>query len=126
MAVKACAQCGTEFEAARSTAKYCGATCRQRARRRPAEALAVPGMVDQVTRRLEQVGKLNSPVGQLALIVARRLESGAETGSAIAALTDRMVKLLALVEGEGATGDLLDEVAKKRDEKTARARKTSR
>lgn len=126
MAVKACEQCGTEFEAARSTAKFCSATCRSRKRRRPAGTLAIPGMVDQVTRRLEQVAKLDTALGQLALIVARRLESGAETGSAIAALTDRMVKLLALVEGEGATGDLLDEVAKKRDEKTARARKASR
>lgn len=41
--VAACGSCGTPFVAYRQTARYCGSTCRQRARRgRSGEGAAVP------------------------------------------------------------------------------------
>lgn len=88
--------------------------------------MAMAGVVDQVTRRLQQIKKLDSVIGQQCLVIARRMESGAETGSAIASLSKELSRVMATAEGTGVVEDPLDEIARRRAEKEARARKATR
>jgi len=135
--IVACAQCTTEFEARRATAKFCSSTCRSRANRAPAAAANAstkgkkPGSAasdfEAATRKeLVRLNKLDSMLGQQALVVARRLANGAETGSAVATLSKEHSRLMGLLSGKAGAGDEIDEVARKRDEKATRARQTPR
>lgn len=131
-----CAVCEAPFEAKRSTAKYCSSTCRTRARRRRAQADAAPDPTDttpdllalpkQVHAELAQVGRLNTVAGQQALNVAYRMLSAGDTGSAIAALSRELSRLMALATvGTAQKKNVVDEVQAKRDEILARARQAS-
>lgn len=91
-----CASCGRPFEASSPRATYCGATCRKRAsrgavvtdiaERRPGPSRAT-GLVLAVTKELEEADRLETALGQAALALANRLETGVDTGSAVASLT---------------------------------------
>lgn len=83
--------CAIEFEPKRSTAKYCSATCRQRAGRArrapapaPADELEAPtdpqGLVASVRADLEAAGRVKTFAGQLALQLAARLTNPEESG----------------------------------------------
>lgn len=146
--VVVCSQCGTEFEAKRSTAKYCSPTCRQRARRgtnepgkveteaepvdeSPKPALAVSVLLGEdivaaTKRDLEAVDKLDSVAGRQAMVVAARMTLPKATGSEIAALSRELSRLMLLAVGKaGQEADPVDEVKRKRDEKLAKARATT-
>lgn len=120
-----CGACGQPFEAKRSTAKYCDATCRQRARRMPesAKVKAPQSSLGAVTEReLTKVGKLDTVAGQQAMALARRLANPAgETGSAVAALSRELSRLLASMQTGKESVDEVEEARRKRDEKRARA-----
>lgn len=116
-----CASCTADFEAKNSTAKYCSATCRSRGSRlgrispdRPPES---SGLRDAVVRELIEAGRLDTPLGNLALILADTISSPRTTGSAVASLSRElsvvMVKALEGVRGE----DHLDELRRKREQK---------
>jgi hypothetical protein len=98
---KTCASCGEAFEAKRATAKYCGARCRQRAYRAPAEPAAAgvvglpsppvetDGDLTRATRRrLTEADRVDTELGAAALLLARRADRVGlvETGSGLAAL----------------------------------------
>lgn len=98
-----CAHCGTVFEAQRSTAVYCSATCRQRARRdrkAASESVAADAkagkaeheLVAAVRQELEQASALNTVSGQLALQIARRVANPEESG--ISALSKELRTVL--------------------------------
>lgn len=115
-----CESCGNTFEARRSTARFCTATCRSRAARaaRAAasvaelEAAAAAAQADQpaagspaehdlvkaVRDELAAANALGTVAGQLALQVARRIAE--PDGSGISALSKELRSLL--VEAKGA------------------------
>jgi hypothetical protein len=86
-----CDHCGATYPALRSTSRYCGDTCRQRARRAAQRADAgplVPGPVWDATRaELAAAGLLDTALGQAALVLALHIDSTTPaTARALAAL----------------------------------------
>jgi hypothetical protein len=125
---RTCASCGRPFEATSHRATYCGPTCRKRAsrgavvtdiaERRPGPTKAT-GLVLAVTAELEEAERLETAMGQTALALAVRLESGVDTGSAVAALTRELrATMEAATAGARAVGSPLqqmrDELAERR------------
>lgn len=129
MALIECGVCGEPFTARTSKARFCGPTCRSRAHRRakapaqPERPVSAPdGLVGQVRSALEAAGKLDTVTGQQALAVAVKMLTPGESGSAVAALSRDLSRLMAAVVGAGEEADVVDEVQRKRDEKITRAR----
>jgi hypothetical protein len=123
-----CEQCGETFEAARSSRKYCGDRCRQQGRRRATEEEAeateprLPLIVEMTISELEQLGKTHTVLGAQALTLATRMTSMKDTGSAIAALSRELDRVMLRLRS-GAKGEE-DEVAsarRRRDEKRRQA-----
>lgn len=83
--VASCASCGGPFLAQRRAARYCGATCRQRARRSRGQGIVAPlpgpraepapltyaeQFIQAVRGKFAEVGLLDDPVALLALWLA--------------------------------------------------------
>lgn len=100
---KLCEVCGTAFTAQRATARYCSGRCRAKASRMPkqrtrpvlsavppltAEQRAeLPTMVEVTLRELREWDREHTVPGQVALLIARRLDGpSTDTGSSVAAL----------------------------------------
>lgn len=79
-------------------------------------------LVDAIRSELEEAGKLNTSLGQLALVLARRI--GSET-TGVAALSKELSRVTAAAIGAatpGASttdGDYIDELRQRRDAKKA-------
>ena len=130
--VKVTCACGAEFDARNPRAKYCSDRCRKRAQRGGGEVVALPmpahdepepergGGVERTTRAaLTEAGRIETPMGQACLALARRIDfPGPDTGSALAALVARLESSLAVAtRGAGATSApnaLRDELAARR------------
>jgi len=89
--VRSCEFCGVDYEARRQSARFCSDRCRQRLRRAPVAAGAAPTtpgeVVDATRRELVAAGMLDTTLGRLALILAARMESPAETDSSVASVS---------------------------------------
>lgn len=131
---KPCAQCGAAFEAKRSTAKYCSPKCRKRSNRRPPSTKAADrdlpaklrSIEEAVRAELERLERTETLEGQQAIEISIRMGVLAESGSAVAALSKELSRVMLLVRAGAVTTE--DEVAKARrlrDEKLARARASS-
>jgi hypothetical protein len=134
-------ECGREFEPQRSTAKFCNATCRQRAARArkaaevSVEADAAAGKADHplvraVRKELADADVEKSFNGQLALQLAHKLTDPTEKAATALSKELRTVMAAAL-EGrsaEPAAEDADDEPAEPDDEvtKARRAREEAR
>lgn len=123
-----CEQCGEAFEAARRTRKYCGDRCRQQARRSatPEEAEAIeprlPRLVELTRKELESLGKLDTVLGETALTLASRMTAAKDTGSAIAALSRELDRvMLRLRSGAAKQEDEVASARRRRDEKRRKA-----
>jgi hypothetical protein len=122
-----CAQCGHSYEAVRPSSKYCGDTCGKRARRSPKQIAVKPrpmvasaGLEAVAARELEAAGRLDTVLGQAALVLARRLESPMETGASIASMTKQLRETLVdALKGAAQAADPLDELRARRDSKRA-------
>lgn len=132
---RSCDACGTEYEAKRASSQFCGDTCRKRAKRgaraptgRPAAARATVveadfapegGEAEQFTRKqLDEAGRLDTALGRVALILARRLDAGGDTGAGLASLAKRHAEQLELATaGANQVADPLDELKAARDRK---------
>ncbi|AOE44281.1 hypothetical protein SEA_EYRE_1 [Gordonia phage Eyre] len=136
---KTCESCGQPFEAARRTARFCGATCRKRASRAggpaprrerqeqsPAAPTATPAtaastdsddLVSSLITELDACGERSTLVGQQAIAIARRIVSPVETGASVATLSRELRALMAQVRRKGETADVVDEVTERRDAK---------
>lgn len=115
-----CAGCGLDFEAKRSTAQYCSSTCRSRGnRKKPAEATALEpssSLVDATRAELVAAGRLDSMLGQQALVLAGRIGSPFDTGAGMAALSKELRALmLEATKGAAVAADPLDELRARRD-----------
>jgi hypothetical protein len=129
--VNKCARCGQPFEAKRSTAKFCGGKCRALAAKErsrgvvvtPIEAPAADasGLVYGATRsELEAADRLSTSLGAKALALAARIDSGQDTGSALAALVKQHDATMAeAVKGAQVAASPLDELRRRRDAKRA-------
>lgn len=131
---RACDSCGSLYEPLRKTSRYCSGKCRKRAQRsglakpqstdRPSAPAAAAGSLHAaVLVELKNAQKETTALGQACLALARRIDSGAsESGSAIAALTRELRASLAeALKVPTGSGDLLDELARKRQERLAAA-----
>lgn len=105
---RTCEVCGVTFEAKLRTAIYCGKTCGMRAhRRRKSEAAAggtvvaigttsvevdhVAGAVESATLAvLTDTERVDTPLGQAALVMARKVDGGRDTGAGLAALVKQL------------------------------------
>lgn len=129
-----CEACGDEFEAKRSNAKFCSTKCRNRKHRqkrtagKPAapivdsdvlEAVSFAASVTDATQAaLDSCGRAETPLGQLALRLALRVDVGEESGSAMAALSKELRATLAAATANATTsGDLVDELRARREAK---------
>jgi hypothetical protein len=129
-----CDVCGRSYEAVRVTSRYCGPTCRQRSLRAAAAGLALPtATLDgheapsdlelATARELEAAGRLQSVAGQAALVLAYRIGSRRETGSATAALAKQLhLTMTWALGGVAVAADPLDEIRARRDLKRSAGR----
>lgn len=113
-----CAACGESFEAKSSRAKYCSGTCRTRGNRGAGDEPVRSGLVAETERELKRLGKAESVAGQQALLVAQRLVNPSTSGSAVAALSVDLSRLMAHLSRGAQVVDPVqaakDEVARKR------------
>lgn len=125
---RVCAVCGTAFDG-HHTAKYCGATCRKRAQRRPGgvdadpvEPAGVEGPVTAATlSELNSAKRAGTALGESALALARRIDGAArDSGASLASLAreHRATLAAALADAESAA-DPVDELRARRDRKRA-------
>lgn len=133
-----CASCGKGFETTRKTARFCSPACREKARRHrnaglPESVVAlVPRDVDQerdeppvdgpvaaaTLRELVEAEREDTALGQSALALARRIDMGVDTGSALASAAARHAELLAAAtRGARRQETELDRVRRQRDAK---------
>ena len=132
---RTCAWCGKPFEAKRPTAKFCGSNCRAKSsnaskrapRPAPVEIPVTPapagdGVAAAVQAELEAAERVGSFLGAQALAIAARIDAGADTGSAVAALSKelREVMKVALADAPKAA-DRLDELSERRKQKASGA-----
>jgi hypothetical protein len=126
---RACVICGTGFVARNSRRRFCSDRCRKRAVRGGFVAAVSaaeprtpsgPGAVEQATGEvLRAVGRLGTPLGQVAVVLARRLDHpGADTGSALSAVARQLqVAMEAVTADVRPAMDPLDELRARRDRK---------
>jgi hypothetical protein len=125
------------YEAKRPNSKFCSATCRKRASRgyvlsTPGKVVALgtvlaptepdnDGKVEATTlAALAEAERDNTPLGQAALALARRVDVGRDTGAGLAALVKQLeATLRAATVGVQSDASALD---KAHDELAARRR----
>lgn len=126
-----CAGCGVELVGRTRRARWCSGQCKMRVRRgAPLVGVAAPAgdqddagdIVGAVRSALVAVGRLDTVDGQLALLMARRFESGEGTGSALGGLSRELRNTMALALTGTASGvpDFLDELNRRRLRKMGR------
>jgi hypothetical protein len=127
MLQRVCPQCGKSFEAQRSTAKFCSASCRVYSSKGKPPVVQMPtvvadvsgdGPVTAATRaELTAANVVGSMLGAATLQIARLLDSG-ESGGAAAQLASRLIELRreALKDARVAA-DPVDELRSRRDAK---------
>ena len=99
--IRGCDVCGRPYEATRVSSRFCSGTCRKRNLRAPRPRLAEtsPAAEDYAlpaaTRaELEAAGRLDSMLGQVALLLAERM-CEFDTGSGTAALSKELRAVMA-------------------------------
>jgi hypothetical protein len=114
--------------------RYCSSRCAKRAQRmglsrsaaEPAVVAVVPsgaGAVEAAVRgALEAAGRLSTPLGEVALVLAHRMDApGGESGSALAAVAKQLtMTLTAATSDVRPADDLLHELRIRRDRKLGR------
>lgn len=104
---RSCNVCGTPYEAKSRTSMYCGKTCGMRASRKrraeeasgtvvaigptSAEVGEVAGAVESATLAvLTDTARVDTPLGRAALVMARKVDGGRDTGAGLAALVKQL------------------------------------
>ena len=123
-----CSRCGSDFETARRSARWCSDRCRTAAAR--ARKAGKPETSSKPKRRKPApqtepdhgmtAGRADTSAGRTAIALARRIDDGAESSAGMAALTRelsaRMAEATASVESEG---DAIDELRARREARRA-------
>lgn len=110
MGVKQCTECGATFDAQRNQRRC--SVCRGV----PLEGPRPDGGVLAATRaQLDAIGRAQSPLGATALVLAARLDAGADPGSAMAAMAKELRQVMAdLLAGASVVADPVDELRERR------------
>lgn len=127
---RSCERCGSDFDCRSSRARFCSDRCRVSAHRSKGAPAADPAvvadlaeassLVDVVMARVKSA--TSSPEAQAALILARRIDSGADSLAAVAAATKELTRLLSSVQEPAAAAtpsNPLDDLAKRRERRAA-------
>lgn len=133
---RSCDVCSREYVAERPNSRFCSATCRKRNQRTPgADVVAMPKppppapeparpprlpLTTATGAELEAAGRLDTVIGQQAMVLARRIDGAAalETGSAVASLSREFRAVMAeALAGVRAAADPVDELRARRDSK---------
>jgi hypothetical protein len=123
---RTCIVCRAHFEAKRRDAATCSATCRSNRRNGAARTNIVETPLVRATKaELEAAGKLDTRLGQQALILAARM-SGTQTAAGVGTLSKELDRVVAAAVGAIAAakpasskGDDVDELRTRRDNKRA-------
>jgi hypothetical protein len=122
-------ECGVQFETTSARAKFCGSTCRSRAHRNgesvaeipPAapsgDPQAVPPLLEATRRELEKAGVADSPLGQQALELARRMSDPRAMGLSVAPISKELRTVMSEALKDAAVASGLDELRLRRDRK---------
>jgi hypothetical protein len=136
---RACDVCGTTYTAKRASSRYCSERCKKRAQRAPATqrsgkrrqarpnaaVVSIPqpdvtaGVAESTRRKLDEMGRLDTPLGQATMVLARRLDRpSGDTGAGLASLAKQLAAMLAAATADvPPAGDLLTELRARRDRK---------
>jgi len=130
-----CESCGRSYAARRASSRFCGGTCGKRSQRATAAGIplraatpddreAPPSELERaVARELDEVGRLGTVAGQVAVLLAQRIAGRRETGAATAALAKQLhVTMTEALGGVAKAADPLDEIRARRDRKRAAGR----
>jgi len=130
-----CASCGLQYVTRRASSRFCGGTCQKRAERAREAGMRLPAanlddlgaapslLVEAVSRELDEVGRLSSVGGQMAVLLAQRIASRRETGAATAALAKQLSATMTwALGGVAKAADPLDEIRARRDAKRSAGR----
>lgn len=116
---RACDGCGRPYEAKRKTSRFCSDLCRARNKGASGEpeAPSLNGHVAASTRAmLEKAERVETPLGASALLLASRIDSAQDTGSALAALNKEWRATLAqATDGVKMAASPLDELKARRE-----------
>jgi hypothetical protein len=137
-----CNVCKITYTAKRASSRYCSERCKKRAQRAPANqrsgkrrqarpnTAVVPlpqpdvtaGVAESTRRKLDEMGRLDTPLGQATMVLARRLDApGGESGSGLASVAKQLAVTLAAVGSDvRPADDLLDDLRIRRDRKLGR------
>jgi hypothetical protein len=120
-----CQICGTEFETKSTRAKFCGSTCRSRGHRNGGTVVQMPEteaedsspLVDAIQRELEAAGVIDSPLGQQALELARRMTHPRAMGLSVAPISKELRSVMAEAMKDAPRASKLDELRARRERK---------
>ena len=134
-----CDVCGTPYTATRASSRFCSERCKKRAQRAPATqrsdkrrqarpnaaVVSIPqpdvtaGVAESTRRKLDGMGRLDTPLGQATMVLAHRLDDPrGDTGSAVAAMARQLQATLSAATADvRPAGDLLTELRARRDRK---------
>lgn len=133
-----CDSCGKAYTAKTARSRFCSTACRVRASRgvvvpietkaptsrSTKEASASPelvGVLGATYRELDAAERLETAYGQAAMVLARRIDAGRDTGSAMATMTRQLRETLAeALKGARREGSKLDELTERRRQRLHR------
>ena len=129
---RSCEGCGSSIDGMGVRARFCGSNCRANAAKRRSKAVSVvaqgpagasdeAGSVYAATlAELSDAGRADGALGAKCLAMARRIDLGADTGSALAALVRQHDATMAeAVKGAQLARTPLDELRARSDAKLA-------
>jgi hypothetical protein len=109
--IRDCAVCGVRDTARNARSTYCSDRCRKRHQRSGGTTVMhLDPRPGPLVRHLSLANALDTPAGQLALLLARAMESPYQSGSGVAPLSKRPTRVMKIIEGEQVTRDPLDEL----------------
>lgn len=129
---RSCDNCGGAYEAKRPSSRFCSDLCRKRSSRSPVptesfgsvhtdggEVVRFVGPVETAAVGLIDLRQMTgTPQAEMALALARRLDSPKETGSAVASMTKQLRDLMDDLDRRGVrVADPLDELRSRREAK---------
>jgi hypothetical protein len=99
-----CDECGKTYTAKSPRSKFCRPACRSRAHEKRAVAAVVDeiqvgapvegGIAEATIGELERLRKQDSPMGRVAVALARRIDAGEDVGSSMAAAAKELRAIL--------------------------------
>jgi hypothetical protein len=123
-AIRNCDSCGNPYAAKSVRSRFCSDTCRVRHSRgavsAPSAESSESPLVKATREELEAAGKVDTVLGQTALILAAAMTT-AQTTAGVTALSKELSRVAAAAIGSaptpGGAGDYIDEIKKRRDAK---------